>query len=232
VALNINDYGVPSIKPLPVFLLLDGSGSMSQNQKIDTLNSAVRDMLDKLAEDTEQYENSYLVTVIIFSGDQAEVVMQALSAGEAAYKWKDIPTRGRTPLGSALTLTKKMLEDYDIIPSKSYRPTLILVSDGIPTDDWQQPLEALVTDGRSAKCDRMAVLIGRENADASSKVLELFIGEMPHKVEHAETAGQLLDFFQRATMTVTTRTHSVNPNQLVPLAASGAGVDGDDIMFF
>ncbi|SFW36122.1 vWA domain-containing protein [Selenomonas ruminantium] len=232
MALNINDYGVPSVKPLPVFLLLDGSGSMSQNQKIDTLNKAVSEMLGKLAEDTVQYENSYLVTVIIFSGDQAEVVMQALPAGEANCKWRDIPTRGRTPLGSALTLTKKMLEDRDIIPSKSYRPTLILVSDGIPTDDWQQPLESLVTEGRSAKCDRMAVLIGKENADASSQVLKLFIGDMPHKVEKAETAGQLLDFFQRATMTVTTRTHSVNPNQIVPMTAAGAGIDGDDIMFF
>ncbi len=230
MALNLSNFTLPQVKPLPIFLLLDGSGSMRQNQKIETLNAVVREMLESLAEDTEAYEHEYLITAVVFSGEQAHVVMQAMDACEAGAKWQNIEGRGMTPLGSALTVVKQMLEDRTIIPSKSYRPTIILVSDGIPTDEWQQPLEALVTEGRSSKCDRMAVVIGGQD-DANEKVLELFIGDAPHHVEHAVNADQLKDFFQRATMTVMTRSRSANPNQLVPLTAPSGEID-DDITFF
>ena len=135
-----------------------------------------------------------------------------------------------TPLGSALRMVKAMLEDRQIIPSKSYRPTMILVSDGLPTDEWQQPLEALVTEGRSAKCDRMAVMIGGQD-DANEQVLKLFIGDAPHTVERAASAGQLTDFFQRVTMTVTTRSRAANPNELVSVAEARTDID-DDVMFY
>ena len=207
MSLDINSYNIPSIKPLPVFLLLDGSGSMRQNHKIETLNQSVREMLAALADDTEKFEHRYLVTIVIFSGNQAEIVIQAMEAGEAAYKWHDVEAKGMTPLGSALSIVKVMLEDRQIIPSKSYRPAMILVSDGIPTDEWQQPLEALVTEGRSGKCDRMAVMIGGQD-DANEDVLKLFMGDAPHNVERATSAGQLTDFFQRVTMTVTTPSYT------------------------
>ena len=230
MSLDFNSYHVPSIKPLPVFLLLDGSGSMRQNSKIEALNKSVKEMLGALAKDTEVYEHRYLVSVVIFSGEQAEVVIQAMEPGEAAFKWRDIGAKGMTPLGSALRMVKAMLEDRQIIPSKSYRPTMILVSDGLPTDEWQQPLEALVTEGRSAKCDRMAVMIGGQD-DANEQVLKLFIGDAPHTVERAASAGQLTDFFQRVTMTVTTRSRAANPNELVSVAEARTDID-DDVMFY
>jgi uncharacterized protein YegL len=65
-------------------------------------------------------------------------------------------------------MAKAMIEDKDVVPSRAYRPTVVLVSDGGPNDAWEKPLNAFISDGRSAKCDRMAMAIG---ADADEAVL-------------------------------------------------------------
>ena len=70
------------------------------------------------------------------------------------------------------------------------------------------------SEGRSSKCDRMAMAIG---SDADETVLKRFIDGTPHALFYAETAGQLHEFFQRVTMSVTMRTQSKNPN-VVPAA--------------
>jgi uncharacterized protein YegL len=80
---------------------------------------------------------------------------------------------GMTPLGTALQMAKAMIEDKDVVPSRAYRPTVVLVSDGGPNDAWEKPLNAFISDGRSAKCDRMAMAIG---ADADEAVLGKFFG--------------------------------------------------------
>ena len=114
-----------------------------------------------------------------------------------------------TPMGTALKMAKAMIEDKKTTPSRAYRPTIVLVSDGQPTDSWERPLEDFISEGRSSKCDRMAMAIGR---DADETVLKSFIEDMPHNLFYAENAGQLHEFFQRVTMSVTIRTQSKNPN--------------------
>ena len=36
-------------------------------------------------------------------------------------------------------------KDRDIISNKGYRPVVVLVSDGQPTDEWQNPLNDFVS---------------------------------------------------------------------------------------
>ena len=50
---------------------------------------------------------------------------------------------GRTPMGQAFDLARSLLEDKLLIPSRAYRPVVILVSDGLPTDDWERSFAAL-----------------------------------------------------------------------------------------
>jgi uncharacterized protein YegL len=102
-----------------------------------------------------------------------------------------------------------MIEDKETTPSRAYRPTIVLVSDGQPTDSWEKPLEDFISEGRSSKCDRMAMAIGR---DANEKVLKRFIEGTSHDLFFAENAEQLHEFFQMVTMSVTMRTHSKDPN--------------------
>jgi uncharacterized protein YegL len=121
-----------------------------------------------------------------------------------------------TPLGTALQMAKEMIEDKDVVPSRAYRPTVVLVSDGGPNDAWEKPLNAFISDGRAAKCDRMAMAIG---ADADEVVLEKFIEGTPNNLFYAENAKQLRDFFKFVTMSVTIRTKSQTPN-IVPEASA------------
>jgi uncharacterized protein YegL len=70
----------------------------------------------------------------------------------------------------------------------------------------------------------MAMAIG---SDADDKVLNRFIEDTPHDLFYAESAGQLHEFFQRVTMSVTMRTQSKNPN-IVP-APSEIKLDGGSV---
>jgi len=191
-------------KPLPVVLLLDVSGSMG-GEKIRNLNDAVRDMLEVFG-DTENSETEIWVAIITF-GDQVKLHQKLVSAGQ--IQWQDLSAGGSTPLGVALQMAKAMIEDKDIVPSRAYRPTVVLVSDGQPTDDWENPLKGFISDGRSGKCDRMAMAIG---AQADETVLGKFIEGTPNGLFYSENAKQMRDFFKFVTMSVTIRTKSQTPN--------------------
>lgn len=191
-------------KPLPVILLLDVSGSMG-GEKIRNLNDAVRDMLE-VFRDTENSETEIWVAIITF-GDQVKLHQKLVSAGQ--IQWQDLSADGPTPLGVALQMAKAMIEDKDVVPSRAYRPTVVLVSDGQPTDDWENPLKGFISDGRSGKCDRMAMAIG---AQADETVLGKFIEGTPNGLFYSENAKQMRDFFKFVTMSVTVRTKSQTPN--------------------
>jgi len=191
-------------KPLPVILLLDVSGSMG-GEKIRNLNDAVRDMLEVFG-DTENSETEIWVAIITF-GDQVKLHQKLVSAGQ--IQWQDLSAGGSTPLGVALQMAKAMIEDKDIVPSRAYRPTVVLVSDGQPTDDWENPLKGFISDGRSGKCDRMAMAIG---AQADETVLGKFIEGTPNGLFYSENAKQMRDFFKFVSMSVTIRTKSQTPN--------------------
>ena len=212
-------FTTPTAKPLPVILLLDVSGSMS-GSKINNLNKAVEDMLATFAQE-EKMETEILVSVITFGG---KVELRVPYTKASQVQWQELQADGGTPMGTTLKMSKAMIEDKGTTPSRAYRPTVILVSDGQPTDDWEKPLESFISEGRSSKCDRMAMAIG---GDADETVLKRFIKGTPHELFYAENAGQLHEFFQRVTMSVTMRTQSKNPNE-VP-APSEIKLDGGSI---
>jgi uncharacterized protein YegL len=204
-------FTAPKSKPLPVILLLDVSGSMS-GDKIRNLNDAVRDMLNTFS-DTENGETEIHVAIITFG---AQVKLHQPLASASTIQWQDLSADGMTPLGTALQMAKAMIEDKDVVPSRAYRPTVVLVSDGRPNDTWEKPLNAFISDGRSAKCDRLAMAIG---ADADEAVLGKFIEGTSNQLFYAENAKQLRDFFKFVTMSVTIRTKSQTPNN-VPEAST------------
>ena len=193
-----------SAKPLPVVLLLDVSYSMS-GTKIDNLNKAVEDMLRAFVHE-EKMETEILVAVITF-GNDVNLHISYKKASE--IRWQSLQPEGMTPMGTALEMAKAMIEDKNTTPSRAYRPTIVLVSDGQPNDEWEKPLEDFISHGRSSKCDRMAMAIG---SDADENILNRFLKGTEHDLFRAQNAHQLHEFFQRVTMSVSMRTHSKNPN--------------------
>lgn len=204
VPFDPSQFTAPKAKPLPVILLLDVSGSMS-GEKIRNLNAAVRDMLSDFS-DTETSEIEIHVAIITFG---AQVRLHQALTSASAIQWQDLSADGMTPLGTALQMAKAMIEDKDTVPSRAYRPTVVLVTDGGPNDAWEKPLQQFIGDGRSAKCDRMAMAIG---ADADEAVLSKFLEGSSHPLLYAENAKRLRENFKYITMSVTIRTRSQTPN--------------------
>lgn len=219
-------YTVTTSKPLPVCLLLDVSGSMS-GSKISNLNRAVKEMLHAFAEE-EKMEAEILVSIITF-GSNVKLHLPFTKASQV--RWEDMTADGGTPMGTALAMAKEMIEDKETTPSRAYRPTVILVSDGQPTDRFDKPLSDFVSNGRSSKCFCLALAIG---GDADETMLNRFIAKTPllakntpNRVLHAEDASQISELFQRFTMSVTMRNRSTNPNE-VP-AVDSVKLDGGTV---
>ncbi|MDR2117553.1 MAG: VWA domain-containing protein [Planctomycetaceae bacterium] len=207
---DASKFTVPIAKPLPIVLLLDTSGSMS-GSKIDNLNQAVKEMLAAFAQE-EKMETEILVSIITF-GEQVNLYVPFTKASEVI--WRDMSANGMTPMGTALQMAKAMIEDKGTTPSRAYRPTVVLVSDGQPNDSWEQPLNDFIHDGRSSKCDRMALAIG---ADADRNVLTRFVEGIGNPLFEANQASKIHEFFNRVTMSVTMRARSKNPNESILLS--------------
>ena len=124
-------------------------------------------------------------------------------------------------MGTALLMAKDLIEDKEIIPSKGYRPAVVLVSDGAPNDDWQQPMENFISNGRSSKCERFAMAIGTTQEDP---VLNKFLSGTENKVFLASDASKIRDFFKFVTMSVSVRSRSQNPNAILPAATNPSSV--------
>jgi uncharacterized protein YegL len=214
MAFDPSKYTVAKAKPLPVVLLLDTSSSMragGEQSKIAELDSAVHEMIKDFAHE-EQLETEIQVSVITFGYEGVKLALPYTNASKV--EMEKLVAEGNTPMGGALRMAKAMIEDKETTPSRAYRPLVILCSDGAPNDDWQEPMDQFIKEGRSSKCDRMAMAIGR---DANEAVLKRFIEGTENPLFYAKDASSMHKFFKFVTMSVSTRSHSQNPNVIMKI---------------
>jgi len=211
---RLKEFTVQTARPLPVFVLADVSGSMGVDGKIQALNHAVREMFAAFQDEADLRAEIH-VSVITFGG-QARLHLPPCPARGAA--WTDLQAAGGTPMGAAFELTRQQIEDRAIVTSRAYRPTIVLVSDGQPTDAWEPALAALLAGDRGGKAFRMALAIG---ADADNAVLAAFLADPSARVYRADEAKQIRKFFQLVTMSVASRSRSANPDSVQALPDDG-----------
>lgn len=214
---RLKEFTTQTARPLPVILLADVSGSMGVDGKIQSLNHAVREMIHAFQDESDLRAEIH-VSIITFGG-QSQVHMPLGPARNAS--WSDLGASGGTPMGAAFDLARQLVEDKATVPGRAYRPTIVLVSDGQPTDAWEQPLQALLGSERGSKAFRMALAIG---ADADHAVLQAFLADPDSRVYRADEARQIREFFQPVTMSVSARSRSANPNS-APVSLPNDGWD-------
>lgn len=190
-------------KILPLILLVDTSGSMSGC--IEELNGAAKEMIEELAKQ-ESLRAEIHVAVITFGGSSAKLHLSLSPVSEV--KLENFEADGMTPLGGALRIAKEMIEDRNQITSNSYKPMVILMSDGAPNDNWEEPLRLFIEEGRSKKCERLSLGIGLGYV---YEILESFSSNK--KVFEAKDARNIVEFFKFVTMTVKEKSISSNPNK-------------------
>lgn len=205
--MSFKSFTLTSARPLPVLVLADTSGSMFADGKIDALNAALRSMAEACASVDGPAAEIHL-GVITFGGS-AQLHTPLTAADQIG--WADATASGGTPMGAAFDIARSILEDREVIPSRAYTPTLVLASDGQPTDEWTASLEALLRSPRASKAARFALGIGD---DADPAVLRQFLDDPQGRVFRADEAREIAKFFDFVTMSVTSRIQSVDPDAL------------------
>lgn len=230
--MGLNSYVAREPRALPIFVLADTSGSM-RGEKINELNLALREMLTAL-NNVDDIRGKFQLCVIGFGGDVN--VLQPL-ADIDGLQLPELNAAGNTPMGQAFDTVREMLEDRNVVSSRAYAPTIVLISDGIPTDcseeiyrskeytQWE-PLNDLHSAERSSKSQRLALGIG---ADADFGMLKAFINNPEIPVIKANDASGITKFFRWVTMSTVARMNSVNPN-VTSTVAPMFDMDEEDIV--
>lgn len=188
---------------LPLILLADTSSSM--REWMGELNTAIRDMLGTLKEQ-ESLKAEIHISFITFGNGGAN--LHTALTPVSNIEFNNFTEGGMTPLGGALRIAKEMVENREIIPSKSYAPIILLLSDGEPNDNgWENEMYRFINDGRSKKCMRMSLGIGK---DYDYDVLKRFSSS--GEVYEAKDSTNILDFFKFMTMTIKEKTLSTDFN--------------------
>lgn len=230
--MGLNSYVAREPRPLPIFVLADSSGSM-RGEKINELNLALREMLNALNA-ADDIRGIFQLSVIAFGGEVK--VLQPLADIDGLVL-TELSAAGNTPMGQAFEMVREMIEDRNVVSSRAYTPTIVLISDGLPTDcteemyrrknyyDWE-PLVDLHNGERSSKCQRMALGIGE---DADVDMLKSFIDNPEIPVIKTKDASGITKFFRWVTMSTVARMTSINPNE-ISVVAPIFDIDGEDIV--
>jgi uncharacterized protein YegL len=132
----------------PCILLLDTSGSM-QGDPIMELNRGLATFKDELISDGLAAKR---VEICIVTFGPVQVINEFQTAED--FYPPVLETTGDTPTGSAietaLSLLQHRKEQYRSNGISYYRPWVFLITDGFPTDNWQQAAK-LVREGEAQK---------------------------------------------------------------------------------
>ncbi len=184
-------------RPLHFIWIVDCSGSMGLDGKIQTVNYAIREAIPHMQEAAADNPHAdVLVRAIIFSSGARWHISQPTPVND--FKWTDLSTDGVTDLGRALSLVADQLK-IPPMESRALPPVLVLLSDGQPTDDYASGLKALLEQPWGQKAVRIAVAIG---SDADRELLQKFIAHPELQALDANSPEALVRLIRWASTSV------------------------------
>ena len=180
-------------RSLTVFILVDVSRSMRGN-KLRTVNSVMNRIVPELR-DVGGSDADVRMAVMSFSDDCHWMFPSPVPV--ESFEWTELEAGGWTCLGKVCleldhVMSRKRFLDS---PSLSFAPVVILLSDGGPTDKYEEALYTLngnkwfrhslkvaIAIGQKAKVDKLAMFIGDPeavirtfNAGSLSEMLKLVV---------------------------------------------------------
>jgi uncharacterized protein YegL len=226
--------GELATRPLHFIWILDCSGSMAVNGKIQALNNAIREAIPPMREVADTNPNArVLIRALKFSNGAQWHIEDPVPVED--FKWDDLRAGGVTDMGKALSMLAEQLK-IPPLTERALPPVLVLISDGQPTDDFQSGLAMLMRQPWGVKAVRIAIAIGE---DADLNTLETFIGNRELKPLQANNAEALVQYI-RWVSTVVLEAVSSPPSQVIgstgqpttpTLDSSDIGPVSDDIVW-
>lgn len=150
-----------------LFLLIDISGSMS-GHKIGAVTEAMENLLSELSDEDIQ------ISILLFSRTTTWMIENPIPIEDV--KWEEPECNGMTSTGKACKELASKLHGI----SKEEQNVFLLISDGCPTDDFEDGLNSLLELTAFSQGYRRAIAIGSD-ADLSS--LSQFTGNPQYMVK-------------------------------------------------
>lgn len=194
------------MRRLPVYLVLDISGSMI-GEPIEQVKNGVQMLVSALRQDPYALETAYLSVVTFNSNAQQVVPLTELTS----FQVPNLQAGGTTELGAALKLVAERasqeVEKTTASAKGDWKPMVFLMTDGMPTDDWQKGLERF-------RQEKWGIVVGCAigSGDASvNDVLLRVCGEAVFQLDTADS-GAISAFFKWVSASISMGSQKVDTN--------------------
>lgn len=192
------------MRRLPVYLLLDTSGSMS-GEPIEAVKNGMQVLVSTLRQDPYALETAFL-SIITFDS----VATQVCPLTElATFQLPNLVATGTTALGAGLELLAQRISS-EVTTSTAevkgdWKPLIFIMTDGEPTDDWQKGLIAL------KKIKTGVIIACAAGPSANTNILKS-ITEVVVQLDTADSAT-IKAFFKWVSASVSTGSQKVDSGQ-------------------
>lgn len=209
-------------RPLHFFWLLDTSGSMAADGKIQALDFAVRDGIPALRDAAAANPGvELLVRAVAFGSTLRHLVGEPTPVDALRWPGVTVEDRGLTELGPALAWLAGEMQALGEA-NRGFAPAVVLVSDGQPTDltrpTFREGLAMLLAQPWGKSAVRLSVAIG---SDANTHMLAEFMAPSPTPPLRAGNPDQLAEAIRFVSIAaVQSSTVGRMPSVTVPTTSS------------